>query len=98
VEITAADLGHGDGSNIERFDPKQELERNGLVLANGVIYTTWSSHADHLPVHGWIIGYDAQTLDQVVVFNTSPNSELASLWSGAPAIDSDGKGQGCAAW
>jgi hypothetical protein len=89
VEIQAADLGHGDGGNTETFDPLAQLERDGLVLANGVVYTTWTSHCDH-PAHGWVIGYDAQTLQQVVVFNTSPNAGLSTVWSGAPAVDADG--------
>jgi hypothetical protein len=90
VEIQAADLGKGDGGTIETFDPKAELERDGLVLDNGVVYTTWTSHCDATPVHGWIIGYDAHTLQQVVVFNTSPNSQLATIWAGAPAVDANG--------
>jgi hypothetical protein len=90
VEIQAGYLGHGDGGTFLRFNPRQHLERNGLVLANGVLYTTWSSHCDIRPYHGWLIGYDAQSLQQVAVFNTSPNAQEASMWSGAPAIDASG--------
>jgi hypothetical protein len=89
-EIRAGYLGHGDGGNFLTFDPKQHLERNGLVLANGILYTTWSSHCDIRPYHGWLIGYDAQSLQQVAVFNTSPNAQEASMWSGAPAVDARG--------
>jgi hypothetical protein len=90
VEIQAASFGTGDGGTIVRFTPRQQLERNGLVLANGVIYTTWSSNSDHLPVHGWLIAYDAQNLQQVAVFNTTPNAQLGTFWSGAPAVDANG--------
>ena len=90
VEIQAADLGTGDGGTAETFDPKAQLERDGLVLDDGVVYTTWTSHCDANPSHGWVIGYDAQTLQQVVVFNTSPNSQLATIWAGAPAVDASG--------
>jgi hypothetical protein len=90
VEIQAGYFGHGDGGNVLHFDPLQHLERNGLVLSNGVVYTTWSSHCDHRPYHGWLIAYDAQDLQQVGVFNTSPNAQEASMWSGAPAVDANG--------
>jgi hypothetical protein len=90
VEIQAASFGTGDGGTIDVFNPRQQLERNGLVLANGVIYTTWSSHSDHRPYHGWVIGYIAQTLQEVAVFNTSPNAQEAAMWSGAPAVDANG--------
>jgi hypothetical protein len=89
-EIRAGYLGHGDGGNIVTFDPRGHLERNGLVLANGILYTTWSSHCDIRPYHGWLIGYDAQSFQQVAVFNTSPNAQEASMWSGAPAVDASG--------
>jgi hypothetical protein len=90
VEIQAASFGTGDGGTIDVFDPRQQLERNGLVLANGVVYTTWSSHCDFKPYHGWLIAYAAQTLQQVAVFNTSPNAQGASMWSGAPSVDASG--------
>jgi hypothetical protein len=89
VEIQAADLGTGDGGNIVRFDPLAQLERDGLVLTNGILYTTWTSHCDHHS-HGWVIAYDSQTLQQVLVFNTSPNANLATIWAGAPAVDANG--------
>src|SRR5207248_3870955 len=86
VEIQAADLGHVAGNRILTFDPGSQLERAGLVLANGVVYTSWSSHCDQLG-HGWVIGYDARTLQQDAVFITSPNSQLATIWAGTPAVD-----------
>jgi hypothetical protein len=89
VEIQATYPGTADGGDTLTFNPLDQLERAGLVLAGGVVYTSWSSHCDH-PAHGWLIGYDAHTLRQVVVFNTSPNASLATIWSGAPAVDADG--------
>src|SRR5262249_19661707 len=41
---------------------------------------------------GWLMGYDAATLQQSFVYNTSPNGKEAAIWmSGAgPAVDSNG--------
>jgi len=52
----------------------------------------FASWADQRPWHGWVLGYDAQTLKQVVVFNASPNGWGAGIWQAgaAPTADSDG--------
>jgi hypothetical protein len=97
MEIQAAVLGTGDAAfgspNIVRFQPGQEKERVGLFLLNGIVWTSWTSNCDHTPSHGWVLGYDTQTLQQVQVFNPSPNGQLASIWGGdaPPAIDANGK-------
>jgi len=67
-------------------------ERPGLLLLNGVVYTSWSSHCDIGVYHGWIIGYNAQTLQQVAVYNDTPNGQEGSVWASgaAPAADAAG--------
>jgi hypothetical protein len=84
------------------FAPGQYAERCGLLLSNGVIYTTWTSHCDAAPYTGWMIAYDEKSLAQVKVININPNGLPASrflpggsgssFWmSGAgPAADSQG--------
>jgi hypothetical protein len=74
------------------FDPRQYKERAGLLLLNGVIYTTWASHCDITPYSGWVMGYSESTLQQVNAFNFTPNGSEGSVWmSGAgPAADSLG--------
>ena len=94
VDIQATYPGHGDnGSNGNViFDPKQYKSRPGLLLMNGVVYTSWSSHCDIRPYTGWAIGYDRLTRGQTSVFNFAPNGSEASIWaSGAgPAADPNG--------
>jgi hypothetical protein len=94
VEIQASYPGTGDnsdGTNVV-FDPKQYRERAGLLLLNGVVYTTWASHYDLRPYTGWIIGYDASTLAQASVLNVTPNGNAGAIWmsGAAPAADSSG--------
>jgi hypothetical protein len=74
------------------FDPAQYAERSSLLLVNGVLYTQWTSHCDDGAYNGWIIGYDAATLQQVSVLNTTPNGVQGAFWnSGAgPAADAAG--------
>jgi outer membrane protein assembly factor BamB len=94
VNIAATYPGTGDnasGGNVI-FDPKQYKERPGLLLVNGVVYTTWSSHCDIRPYTGWVIGYSASTLQQETVLNVMPNGEGGSFWNSgaAPAADPAG--------
>ncbi len=81
----------GDGSTVS-FDAHQENQRPGLVLDNGVVYVAWASFDDRTPYHGWVIGYNAQTLQQVAVFNTTPDGGLGGIWQSgaAPAVDDSG--------
>jgi regulation of enolase protein 1 (concanavalin A-like superfamily) len=76
------------------FDPGAYLERAGLLLLNGEIYTTWSSHCDNLPYAGWIIAYNGTTLARTRALNIAPNSgdKGPAIWQsgGAPAADANG--------
>ncbi len=94
IEIQATYPGTGDESanGLITFDPRQHEERAGLLLSNGTIYTSWSSHCDIRPYSGWVIAYDAFTLKQAAVTNLSPHGSEASIWaSGAgPAADAQG--------
>jgi len=93
-EIQASFPGAGDNSSGGRviFDPKQYKERPGLLLLNGVVYTSWSSHCDIRPYTGWIIGYNKSTLAQSSVLNVTANGSDGAIWmSGAgPAADTAG--------
>jgi outer membrane protein assembly factor BamB len=92
--ITASFPGTGDNSSNGNviFDPAQYKERAGLLLLNGVVYTTWASHCDIRPYTGWIMGFDQATLAQTSVFNVVPNGSAGAIWMSdtAPAADSSG--------
>jgi len=62
------------------FDPAQYKERAGLLIVNGVAYISFSSHCDNPPYNGWIIGYSQSSLQQVSVFNMTPNGSGGSIW------------------
>ncbi len=93
-EIEASYPGIGDNSSNGNviFDAGQQLERPGVLLLNGTVYTTWGSHCDVRPYTGWIIGYDQNTLSQVAVLNVTPNGNDGSFWmsGAAPAADANG--------
>jgi hypothetical protein len=74
------------------FDPLLQNQRPALVLASGRVYIGYASHCDKLPYHGYLLSYDARTLRQLAVFNTSPGGEGASIWQSgqAPSVDEAG--------
>src|ERR1041385_1358697 len=89
--ITATYTGNGDGSvnGVIAFDAQRQNQRQGLTLLNGVVYVTFSSHCDWGPYHGWILGYDAATLQQKAVYNVTPDGYAGGMWESgmAPAAD-----------
>jgi hypothetical protein len=94
TNIQASFPGTGDnssGGNVI-FDPKQYAERAGLLLLNGILYTSWTSHCDIRPYTGWIIGFDASSLSRKSVLNLTPNGNEGAIWmsGAAPAADSAG--------
>ena len=101
VIITASVRGNGDGNdglgNIP-FNPLRQMCRPGLTLlktsafTNPIVYLAFASHGDNGPYHGWLLGYDARTLKQVHVFNSTPNGGLGGFWmaGNGPAADSNG--------
>ena len=92
VPGTAPDSTPGSNGQRITFNPKLQQQRAGLALTNGVVLICWGSHEDLLPYHGWLMGYDAETLAQVGVFAVSPDYGMAGIWQGgrAPTIDTDG--------
>lgn len=94
VTITAAYTGNGDGSsaNVLTFDPQKQNQRSALSLINGVLYFAWASHCDWGPYHGWVAGYDATTLQQVVLYNATPNGSNGGIWMSGQGIAADTNG------
>jgi len=92
VTITASVPGSGDGSKggSVKFQPLYENQRTALLLLNGTVYIGWSGECDWGPYHGWLMGYDAKTLAQVMVFNTTPDGQAGGVWQSGQGPASDG--------
>jgi len=89
--VQASYPGTGDGSSGGNvlFAPGQYEERASLLLLNGVVYTGWTSHCDISPYTGWIIGYNASTLQQSSVLNVTPNGSEGSIWMSGAGLAAD---------
>jgi hypothetical protein len=91
TEITASYAAPaGGGTRI--FDPGQYEERAALLLSQGTIYTSWTSHCDFAPYTGWIIAYSEATLGQSAVLNIAPNGTGTGYGNAGPAIWMSGGG------
>jgi len=94
VQIAASVSGTGVGSNNGKiaFDALAQLQRPGLILSNGTLYIGFGSHADFGGYHGWFMAYNSSTLQQMSVFNSSPNGGSAAFWQSGrgPIVDSNG--------
>jgi hypothetical protein len=91
VEIKARVKGSGDGSNngYINFDPLHEAQRPGLLLQNGSVIIAWASHCDNSPYHGWVMSYDENSLQQIAVWNATPNGGLGGIWQSGTGLAAD---------
>jgi hypothetical protein len=90
---TGADLPESPVTiKADGFNALMQNQRPALMLANGMVYVGYASHCDKEPYHGYLMAYDARTLAQASVFNTSPTGSEASIWQSGqgPAADADG--------
>jgi hypothetical protein len=56
------------------FEPGQYEERAALLLAGGLIYTSWTSHCDDAPYGGWVIAFKQSDLTRSALINVAPGS------------------------
>lgn len=94
TRIAATYSGNGDGSvnGVISFDARKQNQRQALTLVNGVVYVSFASHCDWGPYHGWILGYDAGTLQQKVVYNATPDGYSAGMWESGNGMAADAAG------
>jgi hypothetical protein len=78
--------------NAPDFNALMQNQRPALMLANDMVYVGYASHCDREPYHGYLMAYDAKTLAQVSVLNTSPTGSEASIWQSGQGPSADEQG------
>jgi outer membrane protein assembly factor BamB len=80
------------GTGTAGYTADLELNRPGLLLLNGVVYSAYGSNCDNGKYHGFIFGHDAHTLAQTIAYNTTPGAtDLAgAIWQSGMGLASDG--------
>ena len=92
MEISATALNASGGT--VNFAPGMYEERAALLLANGSVYTSWTSHCDQAPYQGWIMTFDRMTLAHTGTLNVAPNASGGGYQSQGPSIWMSGDGPG----
>lgn len=92
VQATYPGTGANSSGGQVVFDPKQYKDRAGLLLLNGVVYTSWASHCDDSPYTAWIMGYNQTTLAQTTVLDLTPNGNEGSIWQSGGGLAADPQG------
>ncbi len=92
VDGVVPGTGSGSVGGFQHFDQKKHIQRPALLLVNGIVYVSFCSYCDLDIYHGWIMGYDAATLQQVAAFNTTPNAQRGGIWMGGAGLAADANG------
>jgi hypothetical protein len=95
VQIQGSVPGTGAGSvnGTITFDPLHDIQRPGLLLeANNqtgaqTVYIGWSGAG-----HGWMMAYDAKTLQQTAIYNTTPDGIRGGVWQSGNGLAADSAG------
>jgi len=74
------------------FKDFYQMNRPGLLLANGQIFIAWGSNGNNNYSQGWVMSYDATTLQPVGAVTVEPGKQLASIWQKGAGIAADAVG------
>jgi len=101
VVVQATYPGNGvtsDGTTVP-FLPYRQLQRPALALLNGTVYVSYGSFSDGDPYHGWVLGFDANSLQLQSAYNDTPNlltipagphADEGAFWQAGAGPSSDG--------
>src|SRR5467141_2306328 len=90
VLITATST--SNAGHLTVFKSLHQKNRPGLLLLNGVLYLGFGSNSCNDGNSGWVLSYDATSLSQLAVFNTSPDYGLTSIWQAGVGLAADADG------
>ncbi len=92
IQASVAGTGSGSSGGQIAFQSLYQLQRAGLLLLNGTVYIAFASYDDKGPYHGWILGYDASSLQQVIAWNDTPNGQKGGIWLSGASLSADSAG------
>ncbi len=80
------------GGVVSTFQDFYQINRPGLLLANGHVYIAFGSNCCNAYSQGWVMSYNATTLKQEGAFDAEPGRTLASVWQKGAGISADSSG------
>jgi PQQ-like domain len=92
IRASVSGTGSGVSNGTISFQSLIENQRSALTLVNGVVYMGFASHGDLGPYHGWVLGYDENTLQQAAVWNDTPAGVEGGIWQSGGGFAADSAG------
>ncbi len=75
------------------FKDFYQMNRPGLLLENGQIFIAWGSNGNNTyPCQGWVMSYDATSLQQIGAVTIEPGKNTGSIWQKGAGIAADSLG------
>ncbi len=94
VTFTKGIYGSPSNDSHISFNGTQELQRPGLLLLNGWVYSAFSSHCDHNPYAGYVSAVDVANGNATLWTDESgATNDQAGIWQSGGGLMSDGAGR-----
>jgi hypothetical protein len=89
--VITADYMSGGKNNV--FADAMQVNRPALLLANGNIYIAFGSNGCRGDLEeGWVVAYNAATLQPQGTFNDEPGASAAAIWMRGGGLSADSAG------
>ena len=81
-----------NNGQVTPFSNLWEMNRPSLLLLNGLVYLTFGTNGCDDSSQGWVLTYDASSVQQTGFFLAAANAGLAGIWQSGqgPAADAAG--------
>jgi protocatechuate 3,4-dioxygenase beta subunit len=76
----------------QTFADLRQMNRPGLLLANNHIYIGWGGNGGNQNDQGWVMSYNATTLQPEGAFCTEPGAGFAAIWQKGGGLSADSEG------
>lgn len=85
-----------NGGKTYTFNNLTQINRPGLLLANGILYIGFGSDGSNGPEQGWVLAYSAATSTSIPqfrgAFNDEPGRCCAAIWQTGGGLSADAAG------
>jgi len=92
IQANVPGTGAGSQGGAINFDPLLGNQRPALLLNSNVVYIGFACHGNPEVYHGWVLGYNATNLQQVMAFSSTPNARAGGVWQAGGGLAADSAG------
>lgn len=76
----------------QTFADLRQMNRPGLLLVNNHVYIAFGGNGGNQNDQGWVMSYNATTLQQEGAFCTEPGGAFAAIWQKGASLSADSAG------